>query len=205
MAAEMMRVFLLLAFFVVGLNVNPAEAARPGHVYMLRGFANVFSTGMDSLASELASRGYDATVHSHVESDSLAVHAANLQKSGKGPIVIIGHSLGGPAAIAMATRMKALGAKVALIVTFGPNVSDPVPSNVARVINFYQTQSIVNNTPIPELNCDPNIGRAERRSLAQLRFELQESGLVASANSQEVLFSEPTGLARYPSSCQPAR
>ena len=146
MAAEMMRVFLLLAFFVVGLNVNPAEAARPGHVYMLRGFANVFSTGMDSLASELASRGYDATVHSHVESDSLAVHAANLQKSGKGPIVIIGHSLGGPAAIAMATRMKALGAKVALIVTFGPNVSDPVPSNVARVINFYQTQSIVNNT-----------------------------------------------------------
>ena len=67
------------------------------------------------------------------------------------------------------------------------------------------TESIVNNTPIPELNCDPNIGRAERRSLAQLRFELQESGLVASANSQEVLFSEPTGLARYPSSCQPAR
>ena len=141
-----MRVFLLLAFFIVGLNVNPAEAGRPGHVYLLRGFGNVFSTGMDTLGYELAARGYDATVHSHVEADTLAVQAANLQKSGKGPIVIIGHSLGGPAAIAMATRMKQLGAKVALIVTFGPNVSDPVPSNVARVINFYQTQSIVNNT-----------------------------------------------------------
>lgn len=141
-----MRVFLVAAFFLVGINSSFADTGRPGHIYLLRGLANIFSTGMDTLAYELAARGYNATTHSHVEAESLAVQAANLYKSGKGPIVIMGHSLGGPAAIEMAKRMQQLGAKVALIVTFGPNVSDPVPSNVARVINFYQTQSIVNYT-----------------------------------------------------------
>lgn len=144
--AGIMRVFLVLAFFLVSVNSSFAAVKRPGHIYLLRGLANIFSTGMDTLAYELAARGYDATTHSHVEADSLAVQAASLQKSGKGPIIIMGHSLGGPAAIAMAKRMQDLSAKVALIVTFGPNVSDPVPSNVARVVNFYQTQSIVSYT-----------------------------------------------------------
>lgn len=134
----------MLAFFLLGLGVNSSEAKQPGHIYLFRGFANVFSGGMDALGYELAARGYDVTVHSHVEADGLAAQAANLQRSGKGPIIIMGHSLGGPAAIEMAKRMQQLGARVALIVTFGPNVSDPVPSNVSRAINFYQTQSIVN-------------------------------------------------------------
>ena len=141
-----MRVLLVVAFFVLGINASSAEAKRPGHIYLFRGFANVFSTGMDTLASELVARGYSAEVYSHLSADSAAADAAKFQKSGKGPIIIMGHSLGGPAAISMAKRMQELGAPVALIVTFGPNVSDPVPSNVARVINFYQTQSIVNNT-----------------------------------------------------------
>ena len=141
-----MRVLLVVAFFVLGINASSAEAKRPGHIYLFRGFANVFSTGMDTLASELAARGYSAETYSHVSWDSAAVEAAKFQKSGKGPIIIMGHSLGGPAAISMAKRMQELGANVALIVTFGPNVSDPVPSNVARVINYYQTLSIVNYT-----------------------------------------------------------
>ena len=36
-------------------------------VYLLRGFLNVFSLGMDSLASELRSAGISATVANHTE------------------------------------------------------------------------------------------------------------------------------------------
>ena len=141
-----MRVFLVIAVLVLGVNASFAGPKRPGHIYLFRGFANVFSTGMDTLASELVALGYDAEVYSHISAESAAAEAAKLQKSGKGPIVIMGHSLGGPAAIAMAKRMQELGANVALIVTFGPNVSDPVPSNVVRAINYYQTLSIVSST-----------------------------------------------------------
>ncbi|MGA6996769.1 MAG: hypothetical protein WBZ22_11020 [Pseudolabrys sp.] len=58
-----------------------------------------------------------------------------MQKSGKGPIIIMGHSLGADAAIYMAEKMKTLGASVALIVTFGPTTNLVAPSNVVQVIN----------------------------------------------------------------------
>jgi thioesterase domain-containing protein len=139
-----MRAFLLVAACLVALTAMSGDAQAAGHIYLLRGFANIFSTGMDTLAEELVSRGYKATVHSAGESDTLATEAANLQKSGKGPIIIVGHSLGADAAISMAEKMKDLGARVALIVAFGPTYNESAPSNVARIINYYQASSIVN-------------------------------------------------------------
>jgi thioesterase domain-containing protein len=114
-------------------------SAQAGHVYLLKGFANVFSTGLDTLQEKLAKRGFAATVHNYLEYDSLAKEAAHLQKQGKGPIIIIGHSLGANDAISMAEKMKALNAPVALVVLFGPTEDMKAPSNVARVINYYQS------------------------------------------------------------------
>jgi hypothetical protein len=61
--------FFLL--FVAGL-VQPAHAA--GHIYLLRGFAGIFSTGLDELGEMLTKRGYKATVHSYTEYPGLAEH-----------------------------------------------------------------------------------------------------------------------------------
>lgn len=138
-----MRPFLVLAVFLMSLTANTADARPNGRVYLLRGLANVFSTRMDTLASELSARGFDATAYNHLDAESLAVEAAKLQKSGHGPIIIVGHSLGGDAAFSMARTMKELGAKVDLIVTFGPTFNEFAPANVARVINFYQAHSVV--------------------------------------------------------------
>ncbi len=159
---------------------------------------------MDTLAYELASRGYDAQVYSHVSADSLATEAARLQKSGQGPIIIMGHSLGGPAAIAMATRMQALGAPVALIVTFGPNVSDPVPSNVARVINFYQNFSVVNNTlrkgpgfkgTISNINVDSLAGVTHFNIDKVIQLHAQAIAAVASVTGRATPATNPTATA----------
>ena len=103
----------------------------------MKGLANVFSTGLDVLDQKLIQRGYSATVHSYLTYEELAAEAARLQKSGKGPIVIMGHSSGADAAISMAEVMKTLGAPVALVVTFGPTINLVAPSNVSQVINYY--------------------------------------------------------------------
>src|SRR5690348_16274368 len=86
--------------------VQPAQAT---HVYLLRGFAGIFSTGLDDLGVMLSKRGYKATVHSYTEYMGLAEQAAAEQKSGKGPIIIIGHSFGAEAAVSMAEEMKKRG------------------------------------------------------------------------------------------------
>lgn len=137
LAIENMRVFLILAAVLAGLTAIPSNA-QATQIYLLRGFAGIFSLGLDTLAKELAARGYHGTLHSYDEASTLAVQAARLEKRGRGPIIIIGHSLGADDAISMAKQMKQEGARVALVVTFGPDYSQKVPSNVSRVLNFYQ-------------------------------------------------------------------
>ena len=132
-----MRFRLFLAAICVGLTTLSAPA-QAGHIYLLKGFANVFSTGLDTLQEKLARRGFTASVHNYLEHESLAKEAAHLEKQGKGPIIIIGHSLGANDAITMAQEMKALNAPVALVVLFGPTEDMKAPSNVARVVNYYQ-------------------------------------------------------------------
>ncbi|MGA7390417.1 MAG: hypothetical protein WBW99_21165 [Pseudolabrys sp.] len=102
---------------------------------------------MDTLDEKPVQRGFAATVHNHIDYEALAAEAARLQKSGKGPIIIIGYSLGADAAIFMAEKMKAAGASVALVVTFGPTMSLKAPSNVSQVVNYYTGSTLVTRGP----------------------------------------------------------
>jgi thioesterase domain-containing protein len=119
------------------------SALAGGRVYALRGLVNVFSYGMDSMVDKCRARGITAAAHSHSEYRDLAPEAAKLAKSGRGPIIIIGHSLGADAAVSMAREMKKLGAPVALLVLFGPTVDATIPSNVRSVLNYYQTTNLL--------------------------------------------------------------
>jgi len=132
-----LRRSLLFAAIFIAFSSPSGNANESGHIYLLKGLANVFSTGLDVLDQKLIQRGYSATVHSYLTYEELAAEAARLQKSGKGPIVIMGHSSGADAAISMAEVMKTLGAPVALVVTFGPTINLVAPSNVSQVINYY--------------------------------------------------------------------
>src|SRR5882672_10951893 len=88
-------------------------ANRPYQVYLLKGLADIFSSGMDFLQAKLQARGIVGEVHSHSEAEELAHSAIAKWRSGaRGPIIIIGHSLGADAAIAMAQRLGAAGVPV---------------------------------------------------------------------------------------------
>src|ERR1700752_1729330 len=96
-------VSVLFALMAVGLSTGPSMAQSRAHVYLLRGLMNIFSLGMDTLATELSRRGVYTTVDNHADWQSLADGAAARYKAGtEGPIILIGHSLGADAVMEMA-------------------------------------------------------------------------------------------------------
>ena len=116
-----------------------AAPAEHGHVYLVRGIGNVFSLGMDSLADKLRTQGIRESVSNHLRWSRLAEKIAAEYKSNKrlAPIVIIGHSLGGNAALRIATKLGKAGVPVRLLVIFDATNATPVSANVSEAINFY--------------------------------------------------------------------
>lgn len=133
----------LFAALVVLCVAQPALAQQNrGHVYLLRGLANVFSLGMDDLAAKLNARGIPATVHEYGQWASLADAAsADSRAHGNSPIIIVGHSLGADAAVEMAERLTALGTPAKLIVTFDPVGVTQVGAASGYFVNYYQSNN----------------------------------------------------------------
>jgi hypothetical protein len=120
------------------------QAAAPRnvgtHVYLLRGFMDIFSTGMDDLGVKLNRSGIRASVHGHAEYPSLADGIADRYRQGvRENVVIIGHSLGANAAFQMAEQLGKSNIPVPLIIAYDPTAPMTASSNVARVVNFYSS------------------------------------------------------------------
>ena len=76
------------------LQLHQAGALRE-KVFLLRGFTNVLSPGIDQLARELKDKNVETEVANHMFALSLAKEAIDDCKSGRvGRIVLIGHSFG---------------------------------------------------------------------------------------------------------------
>jgi dienelactone hydrolase len=121
---------------------NPSAGARASatQVYLMRGFLNVFSLGMDGLAAELRRSGIAATVGSYTEWQEAAREiAANYKAGRRGPIVLVGHSFGADAVMDMGQYLGEMGVPVALIVPFDGTYSHAASANVARVLNIYKS------------------------------------------------------------------
>jgi pimeloyl-ACP methyl ester carboxylesterase len=109
-------------------------------VYLLRGWFGVFSTGLDTLATELRGKGIKAETAGHLAwkttvSDIVKWHAT----SDTGPLVLVGHSQGANNVIDMARLLQRENISVDLLVTLAPAMQDPIPDNVVRAINYYNS------------------------------------------------------------------
>ncbi len=110
------------------------------HVYLLRGWFGVFSTGLDSLADELRSKGVKAEAVGHLAWKSTVSNIVKDRTSGKsGPLVLVGHSQGANNVIEMARLLEREKIPVDLLVTLAPLLQDPVPGNVVRATNYYHS------------------------------------------------------------------
>ena len=106
----------------------------------MRGFLNVFSLGMDSLAAELRGAGISATVASYAGWQDVAREIAANYKAGQhGPIVLVGHSFGADAVMDMGQYLGEMGVPVALIIPFDETYPHAASANVARVLNIYKS------------------------------------------------------------------
>jgi thioesterase domain-containing protein len=170
------RVFLLVAVLastIVIAGVGPSRAEEPtrvtrtGHVYLFRGFANVFSTGMNVLTENLRQNGIKADVYNHAGNQAVAKKAIEEYRATKGrePIFIVGHSLGGDAAIAMSETLQKHGVPVTLLVIYDAYAPRVVPSNVRHVINYHQYEAL--DSPGAKLKLEPGFkGKAENIDVA---------------------------------------
>ena len=117
------------------------QAASPAQVQvdLLRGLADIFSRGMDTLTEKLNRQGYSARVYSTSGWQSVAHRIADRYSRGhKDIIVIVGHSLGANAAFDIASQLERQNIPIELIVTFDATRPQPVPNNVLHFVNFYQ-------------------------------------------------------------------
>lgn len=115
------------------------KITRTGEVYLLRGLANVFSRGMDTMGAKMVRAGLDARVYNHSNWRPLAdnIIARKRKKQVSYPIIIMGHSLGGNASILMAKYLGDNNVRMQYVVTFDPTVTTFVGKNINRVVNFY--------------------------------------------------------------------
>src|SRR5215470_13711742 len=125
---------------IIVLLWGQCTLAAESRVVLLRGWFGVFSTGMDGLASELKAKGIKAEVAGHLYWSTAVKEILKERAAGKaGALVLVGHSQGANNVIDMARSLEANKIPVDLLVTLAPFMQDPVPSNVVRAVNYYQS------------------------------------------------------------------
>jgi pimeloyl-ACP methyl ester carboxylesterase len=112
-----------------------------GKAYVFRGMGGRFASfEMDYLRDKIEASGIEAETYNHINWYVPAREAIARYKKNPQPIMAMGHSAGGDAALAFAWKLKEAGVPVSLIVAFDPTRKAPyVPNNVDRFINIYQS------------------------------------------------------------------
>ena len=107
---------------------------------LLRGWFGVFSTGLDNIAEALRAKGIRTEVAGHLYWKTAVDEIVRDRAAGKsGPLVLVGHSQGANNVIDMAAELAARNVPVDLLVTLAPYRQNPIPGNVTRAINYYQS------------------------------------------------------------------
>ena len=115
-----------------------------GRAYLFRGFIGVMDWGLDKLTERINRTGVTANVNTYLIWRGVADQAISDYRRDPEPIIVIGHSLGGDAAVAFAKHLDAAGIPVSLLVTYDPTrFAGSLPPNVERYINLYQSSSVL--------------------------------------------------------------
>ena len=113
-----------------------------GKAYVFRGMGGRFASDeMDYLSDKIRSTGViESETYNHLNWYGPADEAIARYKKNPQPIMAMGHSAGGDAALRFAWKLKNAGVPVSLIVAFDPTrKASSVPNNVDRFINMYQS------------------------------------------------------------------
>jgi pimeloyl-ACP methyl ester carboxylesterase len=199
---------LVLSFVLVGFSISIASAqtlspSQPGaHVYLLRGFANVFSLGMDQIAAKLRQQGIHATVDNYLAWPSLAEQAAAEYNSGRTrAIILVGHSSGATAVTEMAARLSQAGVPVKLAIGLDPTSRMTTTGHIDRYINYY----IANGFGDPVDKGKDFSGVLQNVDLEHMadvgHFNIDKNSRLQGMVIRDILAAASSGAPRAPSAC----
>ena len=124
---------------VVG-GISVSAGAQAEEVYVIRGFMNVFSQGMDEMQQKMSQRGIRASIHSNGNWRAIANQILARRKAGRisYPIVIIGHSYGAVEAPELANYLVSNGVPVELVIGVDPGFPQPdaFGPGIDSVVNY---------------------------------------------------------------------
>ncbi len=121
-----------------------AATAEHGRAYLFRGLIGLIDWGMDELAARITRNGVSANIGSHMMWSSVANQAISDYRRDPKPITVIGHSIGGDAAVEFAEALEAAHVPVSLLITYDPTrAAHSIPANVQRYINLYQSSNML--------------------------------------------------------------
>lgn len=127
------------------------EHPRVGHVYCMRGWLGIFSTGMDQLAVRIDKEvGATAVSVANEEWQKLRDFIIEQKQKQKirEPLVLLGHSYGADDQIRVAEALKEKKIEVDLLVLFDPVTPPAVPTNVKRVYCVYKSRPLTDALPV---------------------------------------------------------
>lgn len=138
----------------------------PGHLYAMRGFLGIFSTGMDTLCRKLNQRHI---LLSAAVADEVAdiyrkqlLHAYQLGDM-TGPLILVGHSYGADDQIRTARYLGRHKIEVTLLLLLDPVTPPTIPANVQRCVDIYKSHPLTDWLPflrgVPVHVADPKFTR----------------------------------------------
>ncbi len=123
---------------------------RVGHIYCMRGWLGIFSTGMDALADEI-DKEVGAPAVSVADEEWRRLKGWLIEEYAAGrihePLVLLGHSWGADDMIRVCEELKEKNITVDLLVLIDPVTPPPVPTNVKRVFCVYKSHPVTDTVP----------------------------------------------------------
>ena len=142
--AKCIAAVLIAACLVTTAGAQQAATAVHGRAYMFRGLIGMIDWGMDQLAQRIDHTGVVADIEGYSAWRSVAAQAIGDYRRDPKPITVIGHSIGGDSAVQFAEALEAAHIPVSLLITYDPTrAAHPIPANVERYINLYQSSNIL--------------------------------------------------------------
>lgn len=115
-----------------------AKSNNAPRVYLIRGFLNVFSMGMDEVAADIRRHGIYADAYASGSGGYIVDQLIADYKRGKrGPIILVGHSLGAPEVVYMSDRLGDAGITTDMVISLDPITSVTANGRVKQLLNFY--------------------------------------------------------------------
>ena len=173
----------------------------PGHVYCMRGFLGIFSTGMDTFSQTLNRwhiiQAAALADEAHEKFKHILLMAEKHNKL-HGPLILVGHSYGADDQIRTARYLDRHGCKVTLLLLLDPVTPPAIPINVRQCFVIYKSHPLTDWFPalrgVPVTAVNPRLTKVTNLNVRTMPVAFHESridhiNISASPGVQKLMLS----------------